>query len=251
MYNIFLHKYFRASTLVLLRIFFTAVAVFTILALFGCRRHKSVIIPTGVEVALQDVGSDIYDLTDDTMLHNDVSGSVVIVAGYGYNNKDFIESVIDKTSTYNVTTFVFPDDFRHNGKTYITNLTGLVSNIDLKGIILLGAPPNTSVAISRLISMWGGALPYPVLNLAPLDDVSGSEATSDIVIDFNSDKTSPSSVLDILINSIRSCIYAEGSYKREPSLLQLAAMIAGDSVTPFIDSSTGLRSVNHFVLRWY
>lgn len=228
--------------------------------LLGCQKKKSVVIPRGQEVTLSDVGNDIYDLTDETRIHSDTHGTVAILFGWGYNDKNFIAVILDKLANYKILPLVFPDDFKHGSKTYVTNLTTLVSGVDLRGIVLLGAPQNASVAVTRLSNAWGGGLPYPVFNLFGQDDIDAMEATSDIVLELQADKkntvangaadsTMPKNIDSIIENAVKYCTYTDSSFHRDTTLLQLAQMIAGDSVTFYVDSSTGLKSVNHFVLK--
>lgn len=220
----------------------------------GCQKKRQASIPQGERIALEDLGSDIYDLSDDTRLHYDKMGTVAVIFGWGYNDKNFVAATTDALSSFDILPLTFPDDFKHGGKTYITNLTSLVSGVELKGIVMLGAPQNTAYAITRLRDQYNGELPYPVFSLFGQEEIDAMEATSDLVLDLEankniSDTKRPNNISSIIENSVRYCVYSDSAFQRDTTLLNLAKMIAGDSVTPYIDKATGLKSVNHFILK--
>ena len=72
---------------------------------------------------------------------------------------------------------------RRGEKTYITNIENELSDKNVKGIILLGAPENTHKAIARMQDSWGGALPYPVFSFFSQDDIIAMEDSADFVLD--------------------------------------------------------------------
>ena len=84
-----------------------------------------------------------------------------------------------------ISTITYPDDFKHNGRTYVSELKAFLSDgtRDFCGVVILGAPENTHIALARLQDEWNMEIPFPIIALFPQDDILGLEATCDIVID--------------------------------------------------------------------
>ena len=67
----------------------------------------------------------------------------------------------------------------------ISSIIDKIESKSLAGIITLGAPEGLCNVIAKIQDKSeNGILPYPVFSLLPQDNVLGSEATSDFVLDY-------------------------------------------------------------------
>lgn len=194
-------------------------------------------------------------------------GKIVVVFGYGFNSDSFYETAVSRINSvfgtesgipqdkYGlVVPLRFPDDFRNR----IMNLATLIDSIDVKALILLGAPENTHYAIARIQDEWNNRIPYNIISLFPQDDVLGEEASCNIVIDYKRssidelfseeiDQTPQTDIIPVLIKAVRYCAELPGTISADSELEPHAAAIAG-KVERHTDVETGLQSVNHFVM---
>lgn len=248
-----------------------SVAVFLVtcatIFFISCQKKKVVTVAYGTEVSLQELGSDIYFLNDETQLWHESDRAVCVVFGYGYNDKNFVDSTVDALfSEFGsfedggaIIPLTFPDDFRHGSKAYITNLEGKLSDKSLCGIILLGAPENTAEAIARITDAYDGLLPFPVFSFFSQDEEVPMENCADFVLDVALDNKKPlseetqvkrvSSLPQILSRSISIMRGCTAPFKKTTEIIDLVKLIAEPlPVTNYIDAQTGLMSVNHFLI---
>lgn len=243
-------------------------AFFIILALFtNCSKHKEPISLDGT-INLIDTNGDENLLYENTQTWHQTNKNICVLYGYGYNSAEFVsemnETLFNKFGSAEdfglIYPLVFPDDFKRGSKVFITNLTNLLSDKELQGIVLLGAPEGTHIAIARLQDSWGGTLPFPVFTLFPQDDVLGIEDSSDFVLDkaqkaeingivAEEEQTYVHEIPEILENCVKYISYCDSPLRKDAKLFEIVKKICGNlKVNRYEDPDTGLISINHFVL---
>ena len=197
--------------------------------------------------------------------------NIVIVFGYDFNKPEVVKE-IKNTLSENfglsedgglITPIVYPDDFKHGQRGYVSELTSILNSAsELQGIILLGAPENTHIALAKHQDFWNQNIPYPIAAVFPQDEVLGLEATCNIVIDKgqaagitgeivqNEIESEFSSESTQLINDIVHYISLfDGVPEYNANLkIHISQMLKNRKVHPYFDPETGLQSINHFVL---
>ncbi len=199
--------------------------------------------------------------------------NIILILGYGYNDEASIEKIsCHLTETFGIETeeksglisiFVYPDDFMAAGKARVSSLLNLLEDKNPAGILILGAPDGMHIALSKLQDNSDEKeLPYPVFSFFSQDDVLGSEATADFVLDYahKSDNLTveteatefiPDLVLcDLLDSAILSMTAMRPDKPRD--LKNLPPLVEGlfggkRTISHYIDGETGLQSVNHFI----
>ena len=194
---------------------------------------------------------------------------VCIVFGYGYNENSFVKlakSVLGSKfgmaeENGLIKCLVFPDDFKTGVRSKVTNLADILADVELEGLILLGAPENTHSAVSILRARYGGFLPFPVFSFFSQDDVLGAEWSSDFVLEkfsvqdiFNDEEQHsviPENILPLLENAVSYMTFLDGPLTADLDLIVHVQRICGPSrkVSHFVDPDSGLRSANHFVFQ--
>jgi hypothetical protein len=214
-----------------------------------------------------------------------VEKHVAILFGYGYNDKSFVDSVcLHLSEEYGlekenglILPLVYPDDFIVSGSTArISNLSSIMKDKNCRALITLGAPEYTHKALAKI---QDDNLDCLVFSLFSQDDVLGTEAGSFLVFDFAeeelilSDETDVSSNTEITEDAIKSLTndtelkhldkmnylvskvvetLKNPSELKNKEILQVATGIFGKDweVSSFLDTDTGLRAKNHFVLNY-
>jgi hypothetical protein len=203
----------------------------------------------------------------------DSDRQIALVFGYGYNDSIFvsetkakIESVFGLAENGGlVLPLVFPDDFAGER---ISLLYDKLAGYDMCGLIVIGAPERTHAVLARLQDSWGEEIPaYPVIMLAPQDDVLGIEAGADAVLDFvvesESDPldeqpaTAEAEMPEIVFALIRYLYKTKDAFV-PPIAHDVAALFtpteAGFAlngvweIAPYRDPETRLAAINHFIL---
>lgn len=201
---------------------------------------------------------------------------ICVVFGYGYNEKKYVQGIVESLATkYGlddgtpdsglIFPLVFPDDFPSER---ITRLSALIGERELAGLIIIGAPENTSYAIANLEDEWDSRenmIPYPVYTFFPQDDTAGIEATSNFVLDHalegsgtmdgetDKEEVSQTQVSDldaILDRAVEYMLLTEHPLPPDENLLSHVSRIVGSNhtVLRYIDAQSGLQSINHFVV---
>ncbi len=200
--------------------------------------------------------------------------TLAVLLGYGYNTPDSILGISQMLNqNYGVDTednpglisiYVYPDDFKVSGKARISSLANLIEDKKLCGLLILGAPEGTHIAISKLQDKnEDGKLPFPVFTVFPQDEVLGSESTADFVLDYAHKTDSAggienaeisTAIPDFDINqfiekSIQAMLETEKPIPQGENLQKLIQSLLGNKrkLTHYIDGETGLKSINHFV----
>lgn len=197
---------------------------------------------------------------------------IYILFGYDFNDQELVNSctsLLEKK--YGLTadggliqTITYPDSFKHNGKNYISDLTSMLTEADgdLLGVIILGAPDNTHIALGRLQDYWSMKVPYPVFSLFPQDESLGMESTCDLVLDKQQTADVTGSIVseeavsqkindfpEILFSCIDYMMILNGPLKKDGSVqAHVAQMLHGKKLQYYTDPETGLHAINHFVL---
>lgn len=197
---------------------------------------------------------------------------VCVLFGYDFNKPEIHDSLLallkdnfgldeDGGLIYPLT---YPDDFKHGAKGYSGDFEDflLESDLDLAGIVLLGAPEKTHSALAKNQDKWEQEVPYPVIALFPQDDVLGMESTCDIVVDKGqtagldgevapeeSDGQIHKNAPEIIVETIRYIQLLDGAPERSKTLQKhMEQMLEGYSFHHYTDPESGLMSINHFVL---
>ena len=159
----------------------------------------------------------------------------------------------------------YPDDFKHGTRGYASDFASILQSneLDLAGVVLLGAPENTHTALAKNQDKWEQEVPYPVIALFPQDDVLGIESTCDIVVDKGqtagltgelapeeSDGQIHANAPEIIIETIRYIQLLDGAPSRSNELQKhMEQMLEGYQFHRYTDPESGLMSINHFVLK--
>ena len=234
---------------------------------FACQKEPLMENSDGT-ITLEDAGSLSSLLETQSQTWHQTNKRLCILYGYGYNNKEFIDEMnsllFEKFGKAEdgglVQSFTFPDDFKRGTRVYITNLADMLSDLDVQGLILLGAPEGTHIAIARIQDSWGGSLPFPVFSIFPQDDVLGIEDSSDFVLDkaqkaeingiiTEEEQSFVQDVPMILENCASYITYSSSPIEKNARLYEVVRRICRDlKVERYSDPDTGLISINHFVL---
>lgn len=197
---------------------------------------------------------------------------VIVLFGYGYNGKDFVSRVTSKLfKKYGsaddgglILALVFPDDFKKGKDSIAWELPSRAEKdgAQIKGIVTVGAPENTSYGLAKIQDSRDGERCFPIFSFFPQDDALGMEAVCDFVVD----KAQPTNIDGEAEEESASAIDpgAEGMIERsveyidalssalpwDSDLMSRVKKIAGDrEIARYVDAETGLRAVNHFTLK--
>jgi hypothetical protein len=219
---------------------------------------------------------------------------VAVLFAYGYNDADFIAEtkalIQERFSRGNdllkdddiMVPLIFPDDFRNERISLLYDkIYDKLDSDALSAFVLLGAPERTHTVLARLRDTWaeqGGAI--PVVSLFAQDDVLGTEAESDVAVDFVplpeapavADDTEeavavrripPDTLVQILTELHRQAVAGQGDNSPDASETDETAIasetaVSQDTVaalfgpayvvTPYRDAETGLIAANHFLV---
>ncbi|MCQ2590880.1 MAG: hypothetical protein MJ179_10690 [Treponema sp.] len=199
---------------------------------------------------------------------------ICVLFGYGYNDEETIEQLtqmmdqrygLDEDDGL-IFPLTYPDSFKHNGRSFSSEFYSILSESekDFAGIVILGAPETTHIALSRLQDFWEMNIPYPIIALFPQDNVLGLESTCDIVVERAQKKevteikeeieaetisTINPEDPELIRNTLDYVLTLNGSIPKNSDLqIHVQQMLKNDTVTKYTDPDTGLKSVNHFVL---
>ena len=243
-------------------VFYTAFLPMLICTVFSCTKKYSRIAENAYYAESSGAESAVQ-------LWHPSMERICILFGYGYNDSEFTEKMIaDLEKRYGssadgglIIPLIFPDDFKKGGRTYVTELSDLLEDENVCGIILLGAPDGTHKAVARLQDYFGGTLPYPVFSFFSQDDVLAMEDSSDILIDkaqkakidgmvdHEDELTFVEEVPQILKTAVHIMALSDSPFEKNAALLEIAKKLAcGVKIERYVDADTGLVSVNHFVL---
>lgn len=262
--NIHIHFFFLISL----------ISLFSGLIFTSCKKEAEPLNQADIiEIELNDadIESEASIFSDIQMWHA-VNKRILVLFGYDFNYypvadnlKVYLEKQygLDKDDGL-IYPIVYPEGFKHGGRNYSSDLFAVLNDdsVEFAGIVILGAPENTHLALARLQDVWGGKVPYPVVALFPQDEVLGLESTCDFVIDKNQNGSvkndndlseENSEFLEdtpvILSNIIDYLLAVDSSFTRNSDILvHVNQALKNRSVQHFVDPESGIPSVNHFVL---
>ena len=191
-------------------------------------------------------------------------GVVVVLFGYGFNEPSFTNSILQKikdefgveNENGLVLPVIFPDDL-HNR---ISSLNDFLGDRQIRGIILLGAPERTHIALAKIHNDWDNMTPFNIFSFFPQDEALGQEGTCNFVVEYprlHTELSEDSGVIqsadesvEIIMNSIRYVALLPGSIPCDQDLqFHVQNILKGKKIKPYVDSETGITSVNHFLIR--
>lgn len=179
-----------------------------------------------------------------------------VLFAYNYNSPEFLKDCLNyldgefglEENGGMIRPIIFPDDFQSNGRIRINLLRDYVRDTKVSALISLGAPEDTSAALTVLRDQgWK----TPVYSLFPQDELLPAEYVSAFVLE-NADlqRHIDSEYLFLLLsNLIRYSQTAEEL--NTAAIKNILQGIAGFDwkILPYIDTETGIRPANHFVLQ--
>ena len=253
-------------------------SIFFIFSLFlifsGCKKQQKTDTSDSIELTTDNTDEIkvLSDLMNTTQKWHLTNKRVAVLFGYDFNEPEVKDSLLSLLSEnfgladeggliYPIT---YPDDFKHGVRGYASDFASLLQSddLDLAGVVLLGAPENTHIALARNQDKWDMEVPYPVVALFPQDDVLGIESTCDIVVDKGqtaglageiapeeSDGQIHQNAPEIIVETIKYIQILDGAPSRTKDLQKhMEQMLAGFQFHHYSDPESGLLSINHFVL---
>lgn len=245
-----------------------AFAIFTF-QFFSCSSKNTNNHLTQSLVNLYQADEDSKELTNPSQKWHKSNKKTAILFGYGYNDADFVKKTTEMLfqkygnaqENGNLISLIYPDDFKHGSKSYISGLANILDDQELSALIILGAPEGTYKAVTKLQDSYDGKNPFPVISLFSQDDTLGTEYISDIVIDkkqtvhingllqAEAEVEISSETISLLENIVFLSTIAESPLKKDSTLFDIVKMMAKNlKVSRYVDSETGLTSINHFVI---
>ena len=254
------------------RVIYTSIlGLSLIIILSGCKKNKKEIDPTQVtQLVAQE--SNKEELSTKPQTWHVTNKRILVVLGYGFNDAESsanLKKVLAQSFGLDeenglIKALVFPDDFKRGTRFYPSELYSKIQEIDneLCGIVIVGAPENTHIALARNQDNWNQEVPYPVIALFPQDEVLGLEATCDIVLDKGqttslTGEMAPTEVEsqlieetpEVLVETINYIQSLNYSLEKTSSIqVHLMQMLKNKNIRHYIDPESGLQSINHFIL---
>lgn len=249
------------------KLLFFILILATLLPFVSCKKKRTVSIDSAtIELEIKD--GNKADLVTEPQKWHITNKRICVVFGYDFNSPEIVEefsALLEKNFGLDedgglIYPLVYPSDFKHGAKGYVNDLlTDLQDEAnDFCGVVILGAPDNTHKALAKNQDKWEQKMPYPVIALFPQDEVLGIEATCDVVLDKGQTSESLSEETEVghipeapevLINTINYIQCLSGSIPNNAALQShVAQMFKKQNIRHYVDSETGLQSINHFVL---
>lgn len=232
---------------------------------FSCK-NKSVKMNSEGAIQLLINDSEISDseIASAPINHSFSEKKIIVLLGYSFNAPEIKNKMLGLLEQkYGFTDcgamifpLCFPDDFKRSGHSYATELYSIISDplIDVAGIVLIGAPEYTHLALAKNQDDWEQEVPYPVIALFPQDDTLGIESTCNFILDktqtAEEEDFTPSDEYFELILQVIDYI-SMGDFEitdYSDPIVHVAHLLKENKFHNFTDSETGLKSINHFVL---
>ncbi len=253
------------------KIFFCFLILLTLTA-FSCKKNKNQIPQEDLIQINVQPSSETEALKTENQLWHVTNKRVCVIFGYDFNTPEAVEKFTNllqdryglESEGGLIYTMTYPDNFKHGGKAYATELASLLTGTDrdLAGILILGAPENTHSAFAKLQDYWEMNVPYPIYALFPQDDVLGLESTCDFVLDkeqqtdLTGDMAPEETVSEIILEApeiLTDCIdymlEMEGPFVKDKTLPKhVQQMLKNKKIHHYVDPESGIQSINHFVL---
>lgn len=244
-----------------------------ILLTFSCKKQKKINTSNSQTIKLTQSKKDLDSIDNLISKWHVTNKRIYVLYGYGFNATESVEqinAILEKRYGFDedeglICPLVYPSDFKHNGKAIATELFHILaeSQHDIAGVLLLGAPDTTHIALGRLQDFWDMNIPYPIIALYPQDDVLGLESSCDIVIDrlqkkqndieteeeiFNN--TITQDTLTSIVNILDYIITLNGTIPKNSDLqVHAQQMLSNKKLEMYVDPESGIKSINHFVIQ--
>lgn len=199
---------------------------------------------------------------------------ILVLFGYNFNSPETVKNLTDlleknfglESDGGLIYPLTYPNDFKHNSNNYVNDLYSSLQSNDreLSAVVILGAPEKTHLALARNQDKWNNLVPYPVAALFPQDEGLGLESTCDFVLDKGQTEHAVFSdnageeieaetiqeAPQILLSTVSYLSKMKSSLPRDSTIQQHAKQMLKDFIISYyVDTETGLPSVNHFVLK--
>lgn len=225
-------------------------------------------------IKLTGVASSKENLIDKPITCKITNKRILVLFGYDFNSPEIVQELtLQLSKKFGLDSdggliypIVYPTDFKHNFRDYSNEFAAILQSNEreLAGVVILGAPEKTHIALAKNQDKWNQKVPYAVVALFPQDEGLGLESTCDFVLDKgqtghfqnigeNGTEEIESATIkeapEILINTINYIQKIKGHLDCDSKIQQHAKqMFKNFKVLHYIDTETGLPSVNHFVL---
>jgi len=238
----------------------------TALLFTGCSKNKTktqVNPEEAIEITIQESAEKV---SQEPQTWHITNKRICVLFGYDFNSPEVyqpLENLLSEKFGLEqdgglIYPLVYPDDFKHGVKGYSGDLFAILNDDDndFAGLIILGAPEKTHLALARLQDKWDQNVPYPIIALYPQDDVLGLESACDVVIDEGQDSDTNledaeqviADADEVLLETINYIIALGAPMTRNISVqTHVQQMYKNRSVRRYVDSESGLQSINHFV----
>ena len=240
----------------------------------GCKKQQKNYDTDSIELTtdISEETKALSELMNTSQKWHLTNKRVAVLFGYDFNNEEVKADLLtllqenfglseDGGLIYPIT---YPEDFKHGVRGYASDFAAILQSddLDLAGVVILGAPENTHIALARNQDKWNQEVPYPVVALFPQDDVLGIESTCDIVVDKGqtagltgeivpeeSDGQIHQNAPEIIVETIKYIQLLDGAPSRTKELQKhMEQMLEGFQFHHYTDPESGLLSINHFVL---
>lgn len=192
---------------------------------------------------------------------------IVIMFGYGYNDASFVESTTAilaeefglESENGLIKVLVFPDNFKIGDAERISMLPDLIADVNICGLLLIGSPERAHASLARF---QDNNRTWPVFSLFSQDDILGTEAGSDLVLDYSPVKSNDTELVEeavielssdlpeLLVSTVKAMQTVKTVPVSSPELKVLVQSIAGTTwrIANYVDPETGLTSINHYII---
>lgn len=243
-----------------------------LLSVFSCKKsNKQQFDINSIDITINNGNAD--DFVSEPQRWHITNKRICVIFGYDFNTPEIIEeftSLLEKRYGLDsedglIFPVVYPNDFKHGARSYSNDLLNILQNddMDFAGVVILGAPEKTHLALARNQDKWNQEVPYPVIALFPQDDVLGLESTCDLVIDKGQvtnekEEEHPEEVENVIIPEAPDVLTETIDYllclnysipKNTKIMKHVSQMLKDRNIQHYSDPETGLQSINHFILK--
>ncbi|MBO4319050.1 MAG: hypothetical protein J5857_01100 [Treponema sp.] len=243
------------------KILMAALAALMILSVLGCSKKKEKKTNTVSSGSSQSAsnnsdGEEVINWTNE-------DGVICVLFGYGFNSDESYTDVLNHlSSVYGLDEnggLLYPVRFPDDLKNKIGNLYSYLSDVNIRGLILLGAPEGTHLQLLKFQNE-DGERDIPIFSFFPQDDALGQECTCDFVLEYErnaqeqADSTEVENKIDkdaedIALRAVKYMALLNGPLPMNDKLREHIQNIAGEAVIKrYVDHDTGIQSMNHYVL---
>lgn len=239
------------------------------LILTGCSKNSSdVLSDSEADIQIPVSAEEILELPK--WIPGDYK-RVAVFFGYGYQTEEEQAPVLEELAEEFglikdrglIIPFSFPDVYYTNKKVSSSFILDYLDGYDLMALILVGSPEKIHYSLADLEDI---EVTYPIFSIFPQDDVTGTEAGSFLVLDWQDSASQEGdeglenagftgdlgNILIPLIHTVKND-ERKGLQENAVSFSEaLASAISGYfptlSIQHYVDPETGIKAYNHFVL---